>query len=167
MIRSTSILPANATSMLYKRLLPRLLGYNVPVLAVDGPSFDTCAQSNCHRSHSKTQGLPVLGADRIPQHTSSTLPRMLVVFKNDMTVTNGRLIPHSLLDQSRRASWKIMDKLRLSFGDPIDVNDIDVRSFADGKRSSVFKADHSRLGAGQFADCFFQTEGALVSMPVT
>ena len=92
---------------------------------------------------------------------------MFIVFKDNVTVTNGGLIPYGLLDQTWRAFGKIVHKLGLPFGDAIYVNDIYVRSFPGSKRSAVVKADHSCLGAGQFANGFRQTEGSLISMPVT
>ena len=91
---------------------------------------------------------------------------MFVVFKNDVAVTNGGLIAHCPLDQAWRPSRKIVHQLRLSFGDSIDVDNIDVRSFPYGKGSSVIKADHSRLGASQFANGLRETEGALIAMPM-
>ena len=92
---------------------------------------------------------------------------MFVVFKDDVTVTNCGLIPHGLLDQTWCAFGKIVYKLGLPFGDPIYVNDIYVGSLPGSKRSSIVKADHSCLGAGQFTNGFRQTEGSLISMPVT
>tara|TARA_Y100000758_G_scaffold197634_1_gene141009 strand:+ start:1783 stop:2064 length:282 start_codon:yes stop_codon:yes gene_type:complete len=91
---------------------------------------------------------------------------MFVVFKDDVTITNRGLIAYGFLDQTWCAFGKIVHKFGLPFGDPIYVNDIDVRSFPGSKRPSVVKADHSCLGASQFTNGFRQTEGSLISMPM-
>ena len=91
---------------------------------------------------------------------------MLIVSQYHLTITQCCLVADCALNKSRCAAWEVIDYLWLAFFDVVDIDNIDIGTFADCEDATIVQAKHFCRHSGHTSHGFLDGVKPDISMPV-